>query len=59
LGREKGYRLVGTHRFGFNAVSVKEGVREEFSPEVTASECLNDPFSIERRRVSSVAAMPW
>ena len=60
LGKEKGYRLVGTHRFGFNAFFVRNGIGEEFFPEVSASSCLNDPFS-ERRRLdwAEVASMPW
>jgi hypothetical protein len=45
LGQEKGYRLVGTHRFGFNAFFIKNGVGEEFFPEVDAASCLQDPFS--------------
>ena len=45
LGREKGYRLVGTHRFGFNAFFIKNGVGEEFFPEVDSASCLADPFS--------------
>jgi hypothetical protein len=50
LGKEKGYRLVGTHRFGFNAFFVKHGVGEEFFPEVEAASCLQDPFSQLARR---------
>jgi len=34
LAQEKGYRLIGTHRFGFNAFFIKNGVGEEFFPEV-------------------------
>jgi hypothetical protein len=45
LGREKGYRLVGTHRFGFNAFFIKNGVGEEFFPEVEPASCVNDPYS--------------
>jgi hypothetical protein len=30
LGKEKGYRLVGTHRFGFNAFFVKDVVGNDF-----------------------------
>jgi len=45
LGREKGYRLVGTHRFGFNAFFIKNGVREEFFPEVDVTACVQDPYS--------------
>ena len=60
LGKEKGYRLVGTHRFGFNAFFVKNGVGEEYFPEVVASTCLGDPFSAQRRRDwDAVASMPW
>jgi len=60
LAKEKGYRLVGTHRFGFNAFFVKNGVGEEFFPEVSAAECQRDPFSERRRRDwDAVASMPW
>jgi len=45
LGKEKGYRLVGTHRFGFNAFFIKEGIGEDFFPEVSVSSCVQDPFS--------------
>jgi hypothetical protein len=45
LGREKGYRLVGTHRFGFNAFFIKRGVGEEYFPEVDVASCVQDPFS--------------
>jgi hypothetical protein len=45
LGKEKGYRLVGTHRFGFNAFFIKNGVGEAFFPEVDPASCVNDPFS--------------
>jgi len=50
LGREKGYRLVGTHRFGFNAFFMKDGVGEVFFPEVDVASCLHDPFSERARR---------
>jgi hypothetical protein len=50
LGREKGYRLVGAHRFGFNAFFLKNGVGEQFFPEVDAASCVQDPFSELARR---------
>lgn len=60
LARQKGYRLVGTHRFGFNAFFVRHGVGEEFFPEVAAGECQRDPFSERRRRDwTAVASRPW
>jgi hypothetical protein len=49
LGREKGYRLVGTHRYGFNAFFVKQGVGEEYFPEVTPESCQADPLSTSLR----------
>ena len=60
LGREKGYRLIGTHRFGFNAFFMKNGVGEGYFPEVSSASCLTDPFS-ERRRHDwqTVASRPW
>jgi len=60
LGNDKGYRLVGTHRFGFNAFFIKDGVGNDFFPEVAASSCLSDPFSEKRRHDwAEVASMPW
>ncbi len=50
LGKEKGYRLIGTHRFGFNAFFMKKGVGETYFPEVDPASCLNDPFSRKARR---------
>jgi len=50
LARKKGYRLVGAHRFGFNAFFVKQGVAEAFFPEVEIAACVQDPFSEYARR---------
>ena len=50
LARKKGYRLVGAHRFGFNAFFVKQGIAEAFSPEVEIAACVQDPFSEYARR---------
>jgi hypothetical protein len=60
LAKQKGYRLVGTHRFGFNAFFIKDGIGEDCLPEVSTQSCLDDPFSRKRRGDwASVAAMPW
>jgi hypothetical protein len=45
LAREKGYRLVGTHRFGFNAFFIRNGVGAAFFPEVDVPSCVQDPYS--------------
>ncbi len=61
LGREKGYRLVGTHRFGFNAFFVKNGLGDELLPEVTPAACVNDPFSTATRAKNwpLIKDLPW
>ena len=61
LARRKGYRLVGTHRFGFNAFFVKNGVGEAFLPTVDVSACVQDPFSAHARRERwpGVKDYPW
>jgi hypothetical protein len=40
LGRQKGYRLVGAQRHGFNAFFLRAGVGEDLFPEIDAAECL-------------------
>jgi hypothetical protein len=60
LADKKGYRLVGTHRFGFNAFFVKKGLADDLLPEVSSSQCLNDPFTKKRRLDwAEVATLPW
>lgn len=49
LGNEKGYRLVGTHRYGFNAFFIKNGIGEDYFPEVRVEDCALDPFSVNAR----------
>lgn len=50
LGREKGYRLIGMHRFGFNAFFMKNGVGEKYFPAVDPTSCQADPVSVQLRR---------
>jgi hypothetical protein len=45
LARRKGYRLIGTQRYGFNAFFVRNDVAQEMFPEVSASDCLKHPFA--------------
>ena len=40
LGREKGYRLVGTQRLGFNALFVRSGLGEDLPPEISPRQCF-------------------
>lgn len=61
LGRDKGYRLVGTHRYGFNAFFVKNGIADDVLPEVTPEQCANDPFTqlAQKTRWPRVKDRPW
>jgi hypothetical protein len=43
LAYEKGYRLVGTEGWGFNAFFVQAGVGEEILPEVSSAQCFDTP----------------
>lgn len=43
LGREKGYRLVGSNRYGFNAFFIRRNLGEDVLPEVTLESCLQHP----------------
>ena len=61
LGNKKGYRLVGTHRYGFNAFYVRNDVGEKLLPEVSVESCVQDPYSKKARaeRWPKVKEMNW
>jgi hypothetical protein len=40
LARERGYRLVGTQRLGFNALFVRSGVGEDLLPGISPAQCF-------------------
>lgn len=61
LGKEKGYRLVGTNHLGYNAFFVKNGIGEEILPEISVSSCFGHPkvkMGIEKR-YPHVKDFPW
>jgi hypothetical protein len=61
LGNEKGYRLVGCQRYGFNAFFVKRGLAEDSLPEISPDRCFFHPFSEYARttRIKNVQEQPW
>lgn len=61
LGKRKGYRLVGTHRYGWNAFFVKNGRGEDVLPEVTVESCFDSPWNRYgmEHRFPLVANMEW
>lgn len=61
LGKEKGYRLVGVNKYGFNAFFVREGIGEEWLPEVAAHTCFSHPKVRKgiKTRYPKVKNMEW
>ena len=59
--REKGYRLVGCNRYGFNAFFVRSGIGEELLPEVTPETCLKHPKVLQgiATRLPKVKDLGW
>jgi hypothetical protein len=52
LGRQKGYRLVGCQRYGYNAFFIRNGIADQIFPEIPASACFKHPkvrFGIDHR----------
>jgi hypothetical protein len=61
LGKQKGYRLVGCERYGFNAFFVRDGVSEDVLPEISALDCFDHPYTkhaMEVRRLK-IAKKEW
>jgi hypothetical protein len=61
LGKEKGYRLIGTHRYGFNAFFMKNGVGERYFPEVEPAMCMRDPATLRilDEKWPRIRALSW
>ena len=61
LAREKGYRLAGCNRLGYNAFFIRTGIAEEQLPEVAIESCFRHP-KVERgmkERFPKVKDMDW
>ena len=61
LGREKGYRLVGINRNAVNAFFVRDDLRPDLVPEVSAASCLDDRFTRAKsaRWAATMCAWEW
>lgn len=61
LGKEKGYRLVGCNKGGWNAFFIASGIADDLLPEVSTESC----FKYERNQYSMkyrfplIADLPW
>lgn len=60
-GRDKGYRLIGANRHGFNAFFIREDLAPDLLPEVDPLSCLTHPWNEYgwRVRYPRVAHMTW
>ena len=61
LGREKGYRLVGTNAFVTNAFFVRDDIDCDWLPEVTPQSCFGHPRARfgQERRLPAVRDRDW
>lgn len=59
LGREKGYRLVGCNRYGFNAFFVRNGIGEDALPEIKPDHCFKHPKAKEGQQARLPKAMKY
>jgi hypothetical protein len=48
LGRQKGYRLVGVQRLGFNAIFLRSDVGAELFPEISPAECFQGNQTLQK-----------
>jgi hypothetical protein len=44
LAAQKGYRLIGTNRYGFNAFFVRHDIGDNLLPAVSVFDCLHHPY---------------
>ncbi len=61
LSRKKGYRLIGSHRHGFNVFFMRDDIGQSLFPEVSASEVHDNPWSRfgQDKRWPLVKEMGW
>ncbi|HMD46990.1 MAG TPA: hypothetical protein VKG43_12560 [Acidimicrobiales bacterium] len=60
LGAEKGYRLVGTQRYGFNAFFVRDDLAGDTLLTVKPEDCLGHPKAQgQMARLPEIEHLPW
>ena len=61
LLRSKGYRLIGGHQYGFNAIFMLDEIGNDYFPEVSIQSIHDNPYT-KFRRISAwarVKDLPW
>lgn len=61
LGKQKGYRLVGTNHLQYNAFFVRNDIAPEILPEVPVESCFTHSKVLRgiKKRYSAVKDLPW
>ncbi|MFZ3059414.1 MAG: hypothetical protein WA102_06685 [Candidatus Methanoperedens sp.] len=59
LGKEKGYRLIGCNKYGFNAFFIRNDIGIDVFPEISPDDCLKHPQALDKNRLSAVEKLGW
>jgi hypothetical protein len=61
LCRQRGYRLIGAHRHGFNAFFLRDDAETEIFPEVSVESVHDNPYTrwSQATRWPRVSELPW
>jgi hypothetical protein len=61
LCHQKGYRLIGSNRHGFNVIFMRNDIGLEYFPEISIDEVHQNPWTLygQKERWPIVKDMPW
>ena len=61
LSKTKGYRLIGSHKYGFNLIFMRNDVGNEYFPEITLDKVSNNQYTImtKKTRWAAIKDAPW
>lgn len=61
LAKQKGYRLIGSHKYGFNLIFIRNDIGTEFFPEIKLCDISNNPYTKESKKTrwDAVKDAPW
>ncbi|MDR0719916.1 MAG: hypothetical protein LBF78_09795 [Treponema sp.] len=61
LSKKKGYRLIGSHKYGFNLIFMRNDIGNKYFPEVELSEISNNQYTIisKETRWPFIKDAPW
>jgi hypothetical protein len=61
ISAKKGYRLIGSHRHGFNCFFMRNDIGQNYFPEVSVESCHDNPYTrdAQKYRWPSVRDLDW